>query len=82
MPVKLTTTKTNGIPVRDMKDGQIGVIVFSRDDDRLHGRVVQKYEQLCIAIGMPPGHGIQVGYNTDCRVRLLEPGETIEIVSN
>lgn len=85
MPVTLKQ-KTDEVIVaaRDMKDGQIGVIVKWGDSNlssSLIGRVVQKYATSLIVIGMTSGHSFgDTRKWEDCyQVRLLKKGEILEI---
>ena len=84
MSVKVKTTERGLVSPRDMEDGQIGVIVKWPGSNYI-GTVVQAYEDYLISVGE---YSLQ---RWSCRcemdekallVRLLEPGETIEVVSN
>ena len=87
MSVKLVETdRLPGIPVDRMKDGQIGVITLWEGHPDVLGRVVQRNGSNLISIGKSSGCGwanvLQAADNSGRRVRLLEPGERIEIVGN
>ena len=68
------------IEMNELKDGQIAVIVEDFNDYK--GRVVQRYGDHAVALGMPSGNGwTDVQYNT-LTVRVLEDGETLVISSD
>lgn len=77
MPVKLKND--DSIPVKQMADGQIGVIVSCPHNEYL-GRVVQRYSGSLVCIGRECGHSwSSVSGNDDFRVRILPPGTLLEI---
>ena len=81
--VKLNHTRKI-ICIREMNCGQIGEIVESPHSHHI-GRIVQRYKDSLISIGMEAGNSwYSVGSITKnaIKVRLLEVGETIEIVKN
>lgn len=75
---------TFDIPVQDMKDGELAVVTtWGPYTEERRGLVVQRVEKMLLRIGKPVGKswtGILDSYQTECRVRLLEVGETIELV--
>jgi len=87
MSVRLVETDyLPGIPVGQMKDGQIGVVVQWEREPDLLGRVVQRHGSRLISIGEPAGQTwsnlLQVSDTSGYRVRLLNPGEKIEVMDN
>lgn len=61
----------------DLKDGQIAIVI---EDCGYTGRLVQRYQDRGIAIGLPEGSSwSDITMNT-LEVRILEHGELIEIV--
>jgi hypothetical protein len=78
MSVKINSTLSKIIPAKEMKDGQIGVVVGS---DNI---VVQAYYGSLVRIGESGGKGWSRRNNLTPSfvVRLLEPGETIIVVNN
>lgn len=86
MGTKLHKEKSErSIPVRKMKDGEIGVIVEWSILEYL-GRIVQRYKNHLLTVGGDPGSGWGeifdkngIGDFSNCRVRILQPGELIEI---
>lgn len=77
----------NGISCHQMKDGQLGVIVYSSISSNI-GKVVQmlraKYavsRDTILLIGGTAGDSWSDPL-PDFKVRLLEPGDLIEVVSN
>jgi hypothetical protein len=68
------------IAMSELNDGQIAVIVDSFGD--YQGRVVQRYGNDAVALGMPSGNGwTNIELNT-LRVRVLEADETLVISKN
>jgi hypothetical protein len=82
--VKLKST-SNIIKASEMKDGQIGVIHEHSCPDYLC-RIVQRYKEVLIAIGESAGHVILSIPGSSAaesvKIRLLEAGDTIQIVKN
>ena len=70
------------INMHDMKDGDIGEIV-EWPISSYTGRIVQRYKQYLLCVGRPSEYGWGTLFNTDrdesCRVRILQPGELLEI---
>lgn len=86
MSVKLTNQIEEDIPVFEMKDGQIAIITKWGNSPEYIGRIVQRYGDELITIGMNSHYrwdNLSDGLlSPECRVRLLQPGETITIVEN
>lgn len=86
MSVKLTNQIIEDISVYEMKDGQIAVITKWGGSPYYIGRIVQRYGNNLITIGMDCGRTWPGLFNekpdSELRVRLLKPGETITIVKN
>jgi hypothetical protein len=87
MSVKLSDVKTcRIIPAKEMEDGQIGVITnWGIYNTKIYkGRIVQMYDDTLIIIGERSGERWSSAkvLPSDCKVRLLEPGECIQIVKN
>jgi hypothetical protein len=82
--VKLKNTN-KVIKASEMKDGQIGVIHEHNCPDYL-GRIVQRYKNILIVIGESSGHAFTSLLGSSAaegvKIRLLEAGDTIEIVKN
>ncbi len=72
-----------GIPVTEMKCGQIGVIIkWGSVDNENVGKVVQRYGNILIVLGEHSGLCFDQIFSTECknyRVRLLYSGNTIKI---
>lgn len=82
MGVKLANKPTNGIPVKMLKDGQIAEVVANESRHTI-GRIVQRCAKRVMPVGLPYEYGW--GF-ADCdglpdtfRVRVLQPGEYIEV---
>lgn len=89
MGVKLHEKQNDGtICVNDMKDGQIAVVwVWGLAGARSEycGRLVQRNDCRLVSLGMPNENTWPDIFNNrreDCRVRLLKPGELLEITGN
>lgn len=67
-----------GIMMRELKDGQIAVIV----DKRYTGTIVQRVGANCIAIGQPAGSGWTGIENAGLQVMVLKDAELIRIFDN
>jgi hypothetical protein len=68
------------IEMNELKDGQIAVIVDSFGDYK--DRIVQRYGNDVVALGMQSGNGwTSIEFNT-LKVRILEAGETLVISNN
>ena len=61
----------------NLEDGQLAVIVDQRFG--YAGRVVQRYKEHCVPIGRESGYGWVHCENVSLLVRVLKPGELIEI---
>lgn len=71
--------RNNRVLAKDLKDGQIAIITESCP---YNGRIVQRFGDDMITIGLPSGHHwTQIGNNT-LEVRILEDGELIKIKDN
>ena len=79
MSAKLVKSKDDGqVQMCDLKDGQVAIITEST----YAGRIVQRYKDYCVVIGMPEGYSFSnIKVNT-LTVRILENGELIEIFNN
>jgi len=83
--LKLKNEKPDSIPVTAMKDGDVAVIV-QWDCGPYAGRIVQRYKDSLICLGAISGAGWGTYFafrsnvdNTNCRVRILESGETLVV---
>lgn len=83
MSVKLKNQEEKrGIPAYDMKDGQIGVIVNSVDNNGIR-RIVQKYGRNLVSIGLKsPMSFIIMERSEDLRVEILPNGTELIIENN
>lgn len=81
--MKLTLSNSErDIPVYNMKDGDIGIITRWGEQDDEIGSIVQRYKDVLISLGEASGSSwteIFRSLNTDCRVRLLNSGDIINI---
>ena len=76
MVTLVTKTPKEGMQMRNMKDGEIAVIL----DERYAGQVVQMIgEDKVITIGGTQGKAWNTANSNTLRVRLLETGELIEV---
>lgn len=69
------------IMAKDLRDGQLAVVVESFSDYK--GRIVQKYGNDIVTIGMSCGNGWSGG--ADCvtlAVRILKDGELLTVSKN
>jgi hypothetical protein len=77
-------TQRSGICIHDMKDGDIGEVVGWPVGCYI-GRIVQRYGKCLLVIGSQSGDGwgpiFDAPRNEDRRVRILEPGEILEITT-
>jgi hypothetical protein len=83
--VKLKSTN-KVIKASEMRDGQIGVIHEHSCPDYF-GRIVQRYRDTLIVIGESSGYSFPSLLGSSAaaegvKIRLLEAGDTIEIVKN
>lgn len=79
---KLKTEKTTDIPVYNLKDGQLAVITSWAICPSKRGEVVQRYRNTLITVGKDSGRAyptVLENLDEDYRVRVLEPGELIEV---
>jgi hypothetical protein len=76
---KLIGERCLAIPVCEMKDGQVGVITEWVGLSKYLGIIVQRYEDTIIPIGRNSEASWLLRATSGCRVRILKPGETIEI---
>lgn len=67
--------------MRDLKDGQIAIVV---DDNypEYKGLIVQRHKDYGVSIGKGSGFGWAVINSNTLKVRLLEDGETLTIFDN
>jgi hypothetical protein len=80
--VKLNETKSKEkLLMRDLKDGQIAIVVDDNYPD-YKGRIVQRYKDYGVPIGKRGGHGWTSVNNNTLKVRLLKDGETLTIFDN
>jgi len=69
------------VEMRDLKDGQIGVVVDKRYPSYC-GKIVQIYKNCGVSIGQPSGNGwTGIELNT-IKVRILREGERLMIFDN
>jgi hypothetical protein len=68
------------IEMNELKDGQIAVIV--EDFHNYKGRIVQRYRNDAIALGMACGNGWTEIESNTLKVRVLEDGEMLTISNN
>jgi hypothetical protein len=82
--VRLENNINDSIPLNDMKDGQIGVIVKWKGDGYL-GRIVQRHWNTLISVGMCSGKSwpnIFNDYSGELRIRLIRKDETLCVDNN
>lgn len=72
---KLTT-----IMAKDLEDGQMAVIIEDFNDYK--GRVIQKFGDNLVTIGMSRGNGWCNGDSVTLLVRVLENGEELIVTNN
>jgi len=81
--VKLETkTKKDVILMKDLKDGQLAVVLYDKDKPHYEGTVVQRYKDSAVAIGQCWGEGWTGIENNTLKVRLLKDGEILTIFDN
>ena len=69
------------IMAKDLRDGQLAVVVESFSDYK--GRIVQKYYGHIVAIGMSTGNGWYNGADyVTLAVRILKDGELLTVSKN
>jgi hypothetical protein len=79
--VELNKGVEETIMAKDLKDGQLAVIVESYSNYK--GRIVQKYGDDLVTIGLPTGHEWTNGANVvTLAVRVLQDGETLTVLNN
>lgn len=79
--VKLKSNeKPNTIMAKDLEDGQIAVIIEDFHDYK--GRVIQKFGDSLVTIGMSSGQGWCNGNSVTLLVRVLQNGEELIIINN
>ena len=64
---------------KDLKDGQIAIITESGP---YYGRIVQRFCDIMVAIGLPYGHHWEDILRNTLEVRILEDGDLIKIIDN
>ena len=83
--MKLVKHKDDSIPVMEMNDGQLAVIVQWDNDSNYNGIIVQRWRDHLIILGGKDGwgnlfvSGNAYAINSKCRVRILQPGELLEV---
>lgn len=82
--LKLVNNKVNDISVTGMRDGDLAVITewVGNKKHGCVGAIVQRYKDILIAVGQTSGKSWTLilsldSTDNDCRVRLLEKGETL-----
>lgn len=80
MPVKLNSEIDKTIPMYQMEDGQLAVVVSDAKRPELLQKTVQRAGNHLVVIGEPMLYDIWE--NDNFRVRLLEPGEALVVTSN
>jgi hypothetical protein len=73
-------TQVKTIRMSQLMDGQIAVVIADFNDYK--GRVVQRYGNDAVALGLQSGNGWTDIQNNTLKVRLLEEGETLTIFDN
>ena len=68
------------IMAKDLKDGQIAIIIEDFSDYK--GRVIQKFGDNLVTIGMSSGQSWCNGDSVKLLVRVLENGEELIITNN
>lgn len=72
--------KDDSIPVREMEDGQIGVIAEWSTQPMYVGVIIQRYNNYLVALGKPyVCSWYEITDNHGCRVRILQPGTLLEV---
>jgi hypothetical protein len=65
------------LKMSDLKDGEVAIIIDSRSYD---GRIVQRYGDIGVSIGLPEGNSFTEISKNSLAVRVLTIGELIEII--
>lgn len=84
---KIISDPQNSIPVGQMKDGEIGLVIKWQNDGNvtLNQTLVQRFEHKIILLNCPSGRHYPLLLTTDeatngeCMVRILAPGTVIEL---
>lgn len=77
MPTKLVTEFQATIPMNQMVDGQLAVVIDKPEYGKYTGKVVQRFDNHFVVIG--ERYGLSWDSGCSLPVRLLQPGELIEI---
>ena len=77
--LKLKEEYPDTIMAKDLKDGQLAVITETYSNYK--GKIVQKYGEDLVTIGMPTGNGWTNGANV-LTVRVLKDGEILTVTNN
>jgi hypothetical protein len=80
--VRLGNNVNDSIPLSEMKDGQIGIITEWADYQKYAGRIVQRYDNILIALGRSSGSSwsrIFAECSEHHRVRLLQNDEALYV---
>lgn len=80
MPVKLNSEIDKTIPIHQMKDGQLAVVISDSKRPELLQKAVQRVGNKLVVVGESMLYDIWE--NDIFRVRLLEPGEALVVTSN
>jgi hypothetical protein len=79
--LKLSKEGKKVVMAKDLKPGQLAIIIEDYAD--YQGRIIQKYGNSIIAIGLPTGCSWSGGADTvSLEVRILEEGETLTVTNN
>ena len=79
--IKLNEEKVKTLLAKDLKDGQLAVIV--EDFSNYKGRIIQKYGDSLVSIGLSTGEGwTNRAAVVTLKVRVLQDGETLTIFNN
>jgi len=79
--LKLSKENKGATLAKDLKDGQLAVVIENFNNYK--GRIVQKYGDDLVAIGMPTGNSWTEGANVvTLLVRILEEGEILTVTNN
>ena len=82
MPCKVDPPAVKGVGLSCMENGELAVIVSWPGWPQRVGQVVQRYQNAMVILGTRSGQCFPtlIGSNPEsCRVRILEPGESITI---
>ncbi len=71
--------RKNRVLARDLRDGQIAIII---EDCIYNGRIIQRFGDDLITIGLPSGSHWTNVEGVTLEVRILEDGELIRIKDN